>query len=107
LIIVYNHGWQSIMDGSFPDYKQPNLVIDTHIYNGFNGISPATGKPCSEPGNINFTISNSGYDQIVAFAQSHDQASIINEWGGCYDLPGYNQQIVSFAKAYDIALAYF
>lgn len=107
LIIVYSHGWKEIMNGSFPDYKQPNLVIDAHIYDGFKGTSPATNKSCSEPGNANWTASNSGFDQLVSFVHSHGQAVVINEWGGCYVSPDYNQQITSFAKAHNVILVYF
>jgi hypothetical protein len=107
LVVVYRHGLSKIMAGRFPDYQQPNLVIDAHIYDGFRGASPATGKPCSEPGQPEWTPANSGISGEVAFAQQHGHAYIINEWGGCYDMPGYHQQIISFAKADHIALAYF
>lgn len=107
LVIVYQHGYDSIMNGDFPDYQQPNLVIDFHIYSRFNGVSPATGKQCSEPGKAQWTPAGQGFDKFVAFAHSHGRAVIINEWGGCYDAPEYHQQIVSFAKAQSIPLVYF
>lgn len=107
LIVVYSHGLDQIMSGSLPNYKQPNLVFDAHIYDGFHGISPATGKQCNEPGKRNWNASNSKFAPAVAFAQSRGQAFIINEWGGCYNSPDYNQQILSFAKAHGVALVYF
>jgi len=106
LVIVYGRYYDQIMSGNFPEYQQPNLVIDSHIYSRFNGISPATGQPCVEPGARQWTPAQ-GFDQLVAFAHSHGQAVIINEWGGCYDEPQYHQQIVSFAKAQFIPLVYF
>jgi len=107
LIVVYDFGWKYITSGQFPNYQQSNLVIDSHIYDNFNGISPATGKPCHEPGHPNWTPSSSGFDQEVAFAHTHGQAVIVNEWGGCYPSSAYNQQLVSFAKTQDVGLVYF
>ncbi len=96
LIVVYDFGWKYITSGQFPNYQQSNLVIDSHIYDNFNGISPATGKPCHEPGHPNWTPSSSGFDQEVAFAHTHGQA-----------VTAYNQQLVSFAKTQDVGLVYF
>jgi len=106
LVIVYGKNYDQIMSGNFPDYQQPNLVIDAHIYSRFSGISPATGQQCVEPGASQWTPAQ-GFDKLVAFAHSHGHAVIINEWGGCYDEPQYHQQIVSFAKAQFIPLVYF
>jgi hypothetical protein len=106
LVIVYENHYDQIMSGDFPDYQQPNLVIDAHIYSRFSGISPATGQQCVEPGAHQWTPAQ-GFDKLVAFAHSHGHAVIINEWGGCYDEPQYHQQIVSFAKAQFIPLVYF
>lgn len=106
LVIVYEKHYDEIMSGTFPDYQQPNLVIDAHIYSRFSGISPATGQQCVEPGSSQWTPAQ-GFDKLVAFAHSHGHAVIINEWGGCYDEPQYHQQIVSFAKAQFIPLVYF
>jgi len=43
----------------------------------------------------------------VSFAHSHSQGFMIGEWGGCYDIPSYHQQIVSFARANYLPLVYF
>lgn len=107
LIIVYENGLKDIMGGNFPNYKQSNLVFDAHIYDGFRGISPATGKQCNESGKRNWTPTTSNFGQAVNFAQSHGQAVMVGEWGGCYLLPDYNQQITTFAKARGIPLVYF
>lgn len=107
LVVVFGHGWKQIIQGQYPNYKQSNLVIDAHIYDGFNGVSPATGQQCSEPGKSTWTPQQSGYAANVAYAHQHGQAAIINEWGGCYDLPTYNKFITSFANANGIPLVYF
>lgn len=107
LVVVYSRAIENIMSGQFPAYKQPNLVIDHHIYDGFNGTSPATNQQCSEPGNKQWTPTSGKFDQVVSFSENHHYASIINEWGGCYDTSDYNQQITSYAKAHDIPLVYF
>ncbi len=105
LLIVFGHGLQNIIGGKYPPYQQPNLVLDAHIYDGFNGTSPIDGKHCRIPGNANPV--DSQLEQTVAFLHSHGQGYMIGEWGGCYDIPGYHQQLISFAKANYIPLTYF
>lgn len=105
LIIVYERGLKFIVAGKFPAYQQPNLVFDAHIYDGFNGASPIDGKHCHIPGSANPV--DAQLEQAVAFAHSHGQGFMIGEWGGCYDIPGYHQQLISFAKANYLPLTYF
>lgn len=107
LVVVFGHGWPQIVSGKYPNYTQPNLVMDAHIYDGFNGVSPATGQNCSEPGGTKWTPEKSGFAANVRFAHAHSQAVIINEWGGCYDEPSYHNIIINFAKSQGIALTYF
>ena len=107
LVIVYQRGYREIMSGEYPNYTQPNLVIDIHIYPKFNGVSPATGRNCHSPGQDGWTPQTSSLDSITQFAQSHGQAVIINEWGGCYDDPNYHQLITSYAKGKGVGLVYF
>jgi hypothetical protein len=66
LVVVFVHGLDVVMSGKFPDYQQPNLVFDAHVYDGFNGISPATQQPCQEPGGANWTPEGSGFARIVS-----------------------------------------
>ena len=83
-------------------YKQPNLVFDFHIYPSFKGVSPITHTTCS--------TSSSNFSKVgphMAALRKAGRAVFIGEWGHCYDIPSYNQQIVSLAKTYDAGLAYF
>ena len=105
LVIVYERGLKDIVQGKNPVYTQPNLVYDAHIYDGFNGISPINGKHCQVPGSPNPISAQ--FQQSVSFAHSHSQGFMIGEWGGCYDIPSYHQQIVSFARANYLPLVYF
>lgn len=107
LIIVYQRGYREIVNGTYSDYTQPNLVIDAHVYPDFNGTSPATGQSCHSPGKPGWTPQNSNLDTLVQFAHNHGHAFIINEWGGCYDVPGYHQVITSYARTQGIGLVYF
>jgi hypothetical protein len=107
LIFVYRHGFRKIMSGKYPDYSQPNLVIDLHIYPSFNGTSPATNRSCVEHGRPGWSPQTSGINALVQFARSHGQAVIIGEWGGCYDLPRYDRLLVSYAQASGIGLIYY
>jgi hypothetical protein len=107
LIIVYQRGYREIVSNEYPDYMQSNLVIDAHVYPNFNGTSPATGQSCHSPGKSGWTPQNSNLDTLVQFAHNHGHAFIINEWGGCYDIPEYHQVITSYAKAQGIGLVYF
>lgn len=105
LVVVYERGWKYIVAGQYADYQQPNLVIDSHIYDGFHGISPLDGSHCVLPGSANPV--NPNLQNAVNFAHSHGQAFMVGEWGGCYDIPAYNNQLVAFAKANNIPLLYF
>jgi hypothetical protein len=107
LVVVFGNGWKKIVAGKYPNYTQPNLVIDAHIYDGFTGTSPADGHSCQEPGKTTWTPEHSKYARDVYFAHQHGEATIINEWGGCYDLSSYNEFLTSFATANDVSLAYF
>jgi len=107
LIIVYQRGYREIMAGQYPNYTQPNLVMDVHIYPKFNGTSPATGQSCHSPGQDGWTPQTSTLDSITQFAHSHGQALIIDEWGGCYDEPNYHQLITTYAKQQGVGLVYF
>ncbi|HEV2581838.1 MAG TPA: cellulase family glycosylhydrolase [Ktedonobacteraceae bacterium] len=105
LLIVYERGLTNIQNGSEPAYQQPNIVFDAHIYPGFNGTSPIDGKHCHTPGSGNPV--DAQLQQAVAYAHSHGEGFMIGEWGGCYDVPGYDSQLVSFAKANYLPLTYF
>jgi hypothetical protein len=107
LIIVYQRGYKDMMSGKFPLYKQPNLVIDAHVYPKFSGISPATGEQCESPGKEGWTPQNSNFDAMVQFAHSHGHGFIINEWGGCYDVPEYHRMLTSYARQQGIGLVYY
>jgi hypothetical protein len=105
LVVVFERGLKGIVSGQYPLYRQPNLVMDAHIYDGFNGTSPIDGKPCRLPGSANPISAN--LQQNVAFLHSHGIALMIGEWGGCYDIPAYHQQLTSFAKTNYLPLLYF
>jgi hypothetical protein len=107
LVVVFANGWKGLISGKYPWHKEPNLVIDAHIYDGFQGTSPATNANCSEPGSTSWSPSSSNFQNLVDIAHSYGQGVIINEWGGCYDDPTYNQRILSFAAQNDVGLAYF
>jgi len=83
-------------------YKQPNLVFDFHIYPNFKGVSPVTHTTCSTSSS-NF----SKVEPLMASLRKAGRAVFIGEWGHCYDIPSYNQQIVSLAETYNAGLAYF
>lgn len=84
------------------NYTQSNLVFDFHVYPNFSGISPVTHSACSTSG----TDSTKLLSHIRALRNT-GKAILIGEWGHCYDIPSYNQQIFSIAKTYNAALAYF
>jgi len=106
LVVVYARGLRDVMEGKIHNYSQPNLVFDAHIYDGFHGLSPATGKVCNEPGQEN-TFPLSDLIQKADFAHTHGQGFLINEWGGCYDVPTYHVQLTVFAQCMHVGLAYY
>ena len=83
-------------------YKQSNLVFDFHIYPGFKGVSPVTHTSCPTP-----SSNIPKLQQSFTALRKAGRAIFIGEWGHCYNVPSYNQQIVSLAKTYNAGLAYF
>ena len=97
LVFVFSAGTSEDLS-----YKQPNLVFDFHIYPNFKGVSPVTHTACS--------TSSSNFSKVephMAALRKAGRAVFIGEWGHCYDIPSYNQQIVSLAKTYNAGLTYF
>ena len=107
LIVVFDNNVERLISGKAPWHKEPNMMIDAHIYDGFQGTSPATHASCSEPGITNWSPTTTDFANLVTVAHSYGQGVMINEWGGCYDEPTYHQRIISFAAQNDIGLAYF
>lgn len=106
LVVVYERGLRDVMEGKAHNYSQPNLVFDAHVYDGFHGLSPATGKACNEPGKANaFPLVD--LLQKAAFAHTHGQGFLLDEWGGCYDIPAYHIQVVVFAQSLHVGLVYY
>lgn len=83
-------------------YSEANLVFDFHVYPTFAGVSPATHTSCQTTG-WNYTTLQS----FITPLRLSGRASIIGEWGHCYDDPAYNQQILSIALANNAGLIYF
>jgi hypothetical protein len=95
----------ALVQGQVPDFTEPNLVYDFHVYDGFSGTY--MGKNCVEP--LSYVARNwpTMADQQVGYAQQHGKAVSFTEWGGCDDLATYNQNIVQYAQAHAICLAYY
>jgi Cellulase (glycosyl hydrolase family 5) len=104
--VIYGHFINQMMAGRVPFYTQSNIIIDVHVYDGYVGRSSATTGYCAEPKGgieeLNSLVSR------VAFAHAHHADYIINEWGGCYDLPDYNTAIINFVlQNHTAGLGYF
>jgi hypothetical protein len=97
LIFVFTSGIKEDLG-----YKQANLVFDFHDYPNFKGTSPVTHTTCATSGS-NLTKQQ----QYFTALRNAGRAIFIGEWGGCYNVPSYNQQILSLAKTYNVGLAYF
>ena len=94
-----------LIQGQVPDFTQPNLVYDFHVYDGYRGTY--MGKTCVEPLSDLWKDWPNTASEQVSFAQQHGKAVSFSEWGGCDDLPAYNQAITGFAQAHHIALVYY
>lgn len=92
----------------FPFYAQSNLLIDAHVYDGFNGTSPYRQYPCSEPNPDYLSIIQNNWPVKAAFIHQHGAGYTVNEWGGCYDIPDYNTAITNGIIQNDmVGLSYF
>lgn len=94
-----------LVHGKVPNFTQPNIVYDFHVYNGFNGIYQ--GKPCVEPPSYLWQDWPQHAEEQVGFSQQHGNAVAISEWGGCNDLADYNDALTSYARSHHIAMAYY
>ncbi len=95
----------ALVNGVVPDFDQPNLVYDFHVYDGFNGTYQ--GKKCQSPLSYLWKDWPANADEQVEFSQAHGKAVIFSEWGGCNNLDDYNQAITSYARLHHIGLVYY
>ncbi len=97
-----------LVRGEVPDFTQPNLVYDFHVYDGYKGTEGTyAGKNCDEPASDLWKNWPGKADEQVGFAQQHGKAASFTEWGGCNDLDGYNQAITSYARLHHLCLVYY
>ncbi|HJT58660.1 MAG TPA: cellulase family glycosylhydrolase [Ktedonobacteraceae bacterium] len=87
LVLVYSHDLSYIESGKFPNFTQPNLVWDSHIYSA------------------NWNPKNS-VSASVSFARNHGQSFMIGEWGGMNAQPT-PKSLIPFIKANSLASTYF
>ena len=104
LVVVYENGLKTILANQYPDYQQPNLVIDAHVYYRFKGTTPE-GQTCNQVGKkdaVNTDLQNSIKD-----VQRRGHGFMIDEWGGCYITPENAAKIFAIAKDNSVSLLYF
>jgi hypothetical protein len=87
LVMVFDHDLSYIESGKFPNFTQPNLIWDTHIYS--SNWNPGNGTAIN-----------------VTYAKNHGQAFIVGEWGGMQAQPT-PATIMPFIKANALASTYF
>src|ERR1039457_516754 len=92
--------FESIVQGSLPDLAWSNIVWNFHLYN-------ASIAGCTEPASPRSANWPQNLDPLVSYARLHGHGAAIAEWGGCNDSDPYHTNITSYAKAHDVALAYF
>src|SRR5258708_7805218 len=92
--------FESIVQGSLPDFAWSNIVWNFHLYNTSTAgcTEPASPRSANWPQNV---------DPLVSYARLHGHGPGISEWGGCNDADPYHTNITSYAKAHDLALIYF
>ena len=97
----YNNTMDPVVNSVVPDFIQPNLVYDWHIYDG------KTIGACRQGLNYMWHHWGTESNRQVKFAQTHGHAATFNEWGGCYDYSKYNDTLSSYAVANHVAMAYY
>ncbi|SPE36738.1 exported hypothetical protein [Candidatus Sulfopaludibacter sp. SbA6] len=102
LIFVEDTGtaFESIMNGTLPDFAWSNLVWNFHLY------TTSTGT-CTEPASARYNNWPQNFDPLVSYAHSQGHAAAITEWGGCNDPEPYHTNITQYAQAHDLPLVYF
>lgn len=106
--VTYNHYTKDMMAGKLPLFTQANLLFDDHLYDDFRGSNPDTGEHCGEPNTKWQYHLSTVLPPELAFLHQHHIGFIFNEWGGCYDDPGYNDALTNFTLQNNIAgLSYY
>jgi len=98
----FNGDVNPIIQGSVPNFSQPNLVYDFHVYDGYTNAST-----CEEPNSYIWQNWPLHANEQIAFAQQHNDAVAFNEWGGCVDVDDYNQKLTAFAQLHHVCLVYY
>lgn len=97
---MYSNQINPLIQGAVPDFTEPNLMYDFHVYGGGNiGCTAAItyiwqGWPQTA-------------DEQVGFAQSHNHAAIFGEWAACQDYNPFNDNLINYEALHGIALAYY
>jgi Cellulase (glycosyl hydrolase family 5) len=104
LIMLGSNDWNNTMNpltnGQIPDLSYPNLVYDWHIYDG-------TGPGCVQGTNYMWSHWGAESTREFTFALKHGHGAIIDEWGGCFDDPAYNDTLSGYAASNHIGMAYY
>ena len=104
LIMLGSYDWNNTMNpltnGQIADLRYPNLVYDWHIYDG-------SGPGCRQGTNYMWVHWGAESNRQFTFARQHGHGVIINEWGGCYDNPAYNNTLSAYAARNHIVMAYY
>jgi hypothetical protein len=101
LIMLGGNDWNNTMNpltsAQAPDLSYPNLVYDWHIYDGKVG----------QPNSYMWARWGAESNRQFTFAQQHGHGAVINEWGGSFDDPAYNNALTSYAASHHIGMAYY
>ena len=101
----YKGNINPIIQGNVPNFTEPNLVYDFHVYDGFQGLNGT--KKCNEPLSYVWRDWPGNANEQVGFSQHSGKAVAFTEWGGCNDFATYNQAITTYAHTYHICLVYY
>jgi hypothetical protein len=108
LVSVFGAGINETVAGTIPVYTQGNVMFDFHLYSGYVGNNPETGWSCNEPNRDWQYQLSTVLPRWVSFLHSKGLGLIINEWGGCYDVPEYNTAMTNFViQNHIVGLSYF
>lgn len=87
LIMIFDRFAPDMISGKYPNYIQPNLMWDNHIYT---------------------PLDTSNHDhQFINFAKVNGQAFIDGEWGAADGIPDPSTQMIPFLKETNANSAYF
>jgi hypothetical protein len=94
--LSYGNNFEPIVTGQVPDWTQPNLVFDYHVY-----------PPQGATGNWMINKWPNNANKEIAYDHSHGHGVCFCEWGGAAPTQTYNTDLWPYVVQNNVNMVYF